>query len=94
MSFWVYMVRCKDASYYVGHTDDLEKRFTQHQLGEIAGYTRRRRPIELVFSQELSSRDEAFELERKLKGWSRAKKEVLVRGDWAEIRRLARSRKG
>ena|ERR1051325_10998339 len=91
MSFWVYMLRCSDDSYYIGHTDELEKRVAEHQLGEIAGYTRKRRPVTLVFSQDFGSREEAFEQERKLKGWSRAKKEALIRGDWDEIRRLARS---
>ena len=71
------MLRCSDGSYYVGHTDDIERRVAEHQLGKYSDYTSRRRPVEMVFCQQLSSRDEAFALERKLKGWTRAKKEAL-----------------
>ena len=87
--FFVYMLRCADGSYYVGHTDDLEQRFAQHQAGEIEGYTHQRRPVELVWSQETATRDEALAAERRLKGWARAKKEALIRGDWNAIQRHA-----
>lgn len=90
MAFWVYILRCADRSYYVGHTDDIEKRMAQHESGELGGYTAKRRPLELVYSQSFSTRDEAFAAERHLKGWRRAKKEALIRGDWEELRRLAR----
>ena len=92
MAFWVCVLRCVDGSYYVGHTDDLDQRVAQHQSGQFGGYTAKRRPVELAYSQEFSTRDEAFAVERRLKGWSRAKKEALIRGDWAELRRLARGR--
>ncbi len=92
MAFWVYILQCADRSYYVGHSDDLDIRLQQHQLGEVAGYTRSRRPVRLVYSQDLPTRDEAFAAERQTKGWSRKKKEALIRGDWEELRRLARGR--
>lgn len=88
MTFWVYMLRCSDGSYYVGHTDDLERRVAQHVAGEVAGYTQGRRPVELVFSADCGSRDEALGGERQIKGWSRAKKEALIAGNWNELRRL------
>lgn len=88
--FYVYMLRCADSSYYVGHTDNLEARIGQHEAGALGGYTARRRPVELVFVSEHSSRDEAFARERKIKGWSRSKKAALARGDWNAIRQLAR----
>ena len=90
MSCWVYILRCADRSYYTGHTDDLELRISKHQAGEIVGYTQTRLPVVLVFSEECSSRNDAFVRERQLKGWSRKKKEALIRGDWTEISRLAR----
>ena len=89
VSFWVYMLRCADRSYYTGHTDNLEVRIAKHQLGEVPGYTQTRRPIELVFAEEFSSRTDAFFREQQTKGWSRKKKEALIRGDWAELVRLA-----
>lgn len=91
MSFWVYMLRCADNSYYTGHTDNLEKRIAEHQAGEIEGYTHTRRPVKLVFSEEFPSREEALGRERQIKGWSRKKKEAMMQGDWAEVTRLART---
>jgi predicted GIY-YIG superfamily endonuclease len=93
MSFWAYMLRCGDGSYYVGHTDDIDKRISQHHLGTFRGFTWTRRPVTLVWSAEFPTRQEAFEFERRIKGWSRAKKEALIREDWAVIQELARSRR-
>lgn len=92
MGFFVYVLRRADRSYCTGHADDLDRRFAQHQAGTIDGCTKRRRPVVLEFSQELPTRQEALEAERRIKGWSRAKKEAMCRGDWAEVSRLARAR--
>ncbi len=90
MSFHAYMLRCADGSYYLGHTDGLERRIAQHERGEIEGYTQRRRPVTLVWQQDFDSRLEALEAEQQIKGWSRAKKEALIAGDWALVSQLAR----
>ena len=89
MSFWVYLLRCADDSYYSGHTDNLERRMQGHVDGTLLGYTSKRRPVTLVWSQEFVTREEALTAERQIKGWNRAKKEALMRGDWKEIQRLA-----
>jgi len=89
MSFWAYLLRCADDSYYAGHTDDLERRMQAHIDGTLPGYTSKRRPVRLVWSQEFGTREEALAAERQIKGWNRAKKEALMRGDWKEIQRLA-----
>ena len=89
MGFYVYILRCADGSYYVGHTDELERRLAAHQSGEITGYTYSRHPVKLVFHEEFPSRQDAFLRERQIKGWSRRKKEALVRGDWDAITRLS-----
>jgi predicted GIY-YIG superfamily endonuclease len=90
MAFWVYILRCADNSYYTGHTDNLVKRIHEHHAGAIKGcYTINRRPLKLMFSQEFKTREEALACERQIKGWSRKKKEALIRSDWAEISRLA-----
>jgi putative endonuclease len=89
MSFWVYILRCADDSYYTGHTDNLEKRIGEHQAGLCGGYTASRLPVELAFSQDFSTREEALSAEQQTKGWSRKKKEAMMRGDWAEVSRLA-----
>ena len=92
MPFWIYILRCADGSYYTGHTDNLETRLAQHEAGEVSGYTRRRRPVTLMYCAEFPTRIEALEMERRIKGWSRAKKEALSRSDWAALRSLAASR--
>src|SRR3990170_3842233 len=89
MAFWAYMLRCADGTYYTGHTDDLDKRVAQHQLGELEGYTHNRRPLELVWSEHFADREQAFAAERQIKGWSRPKKEALIRGDWDGIHLLS-----
>jgi putative endonuclease len=91
-AFWVYILRCADGSYYTGHTDDLELRIAKHQSGEFKGYTETRLPFELVFAQECARREEALAAERRIKGWSRRKKEAMIQGDWNEVHRLARGK--
>jgi putative endonuclease len=93
--FWVYMLRCSDDSFYVGHTDNLEARLSQHQQGSFPNcYTVSRLPVQLVFVESFSTRDEAFERERQIKGWNRAKKSALIKSDWAELSRVARFKYG
>ena len=94
MAFYAYLLRCNDGSYYVGHTDDLEQRMAQHTAGALGGYTAKRLPVKLLWSDTFQTRDDAFAAERKLKGWSRAKKEALVAGDWERVSELARCRAG
>ncbi len=90
--FWLYILRCADGSYYTGHTDNLEKRIQEHNLGVLGEYTKNRRPIKLMYQQSFSTREEAFSAERKIKGWSRKKKEAMMRGDWGEVSRLAKGK--
>ena len=92
MDFYAYMLRCSDGHYYVGHTENLDARIAQHQAGAIPGYTEKRRPVVLVWSDRFAERDQAFAAERQIKGWSRAKKEALIRGDWEALQSLARKR--
>jgi len=88
--FWVYILRCSDGSYYVGHTDDLEKRVGEHQSGAIPGYTTNRRPVSLVFASDTVTRDQAILTEMRVKRWTRAKKEALIQGDWGRLKSLSR----
>jgi len=88
------MLHCNAGRLYVGHTDDLERRIAQHETGALPGFTRDHLPVKLVWSESFPTRYEAQTAERKLKGWSRAKKLALIRGDWNEISRLSASKKG
>jgi len=92
---YMYILRCSDASYYVGSTRDLDARLWMHQAGRGAEYTKRRLPVELVHASEFESVAEAFAMEKRVQGWSRAKREALIRGDFAALPRLAsRAKKG
>ncbi|MSQ09809.1 MAG: GIY-YIG nuclease family protein [Dehalococcoidia bacterium] len=88
MAFYLCILRCNDGSYYTGHTDDIETRMASHVSGEYGGYTSTRRPVTLVFLDKFPTRYEALRSERQIKGWSRAKKEALIRGDWERIQQV------
>ena len=89
-SFFVYMLKCSDKSFYIGHTDNIEKRISEHEEGTYpCCYTKARLPVKTVFIQRFTTRHEAFSAERKIKKWSRAKKEALIRKDWNKISLLA-----
>ena len=90
--FHTYILRCSDCSYYVGHSDQLEVRVTQHNSGDFGGWTKSRRPVVLLWSEAFASREDAFAAERRVKGWSRAKKEALMAGDWSLVSSLSRNR--
>ena len=92
MTAFVYILRCADGAYYVGTTDKpVEQRVAEHNQGYGNGWTARRRPVSAVFVQEFHAIRDAQEAERKLKGWGRAKKEALIRGDFGALPSLARS---
>jgi putative endonuclease len=93
-TFWVYILLCSDNSYCTGHTDNLELRFANHQLGDVDSCTKTRRPVRMVWSQESATREEALTAELQIKGWGRKKKEAMMKGNWLEVSRLARSRSG
>jgi predicted GIY-YIG superfamily endonuclease len=92
MIFWAYMLHCRGGAFHVGHTNDLEHRIAQHQVGAMPGFTKERLPVELVWSQEFPSRLEALAAEKQIKGWGRAKKVALIRGDWDKISNLAKGK--
>jgi predicted GIY-YIG superfamily endonuclease len=94
LAFWTYILHCRGGAYYTGHTDDLERRIGQHRTGAIPGFTSERLPIELVWSAEFPTRYEALSMERRIKGWTRAKKMALIRGDFDALSQLARSKSG
>jgi predicted GIY-YIG superfamily endonuclease len=89
MAAWTYMLLCADGSYYVGCTTNLDERYGQHLAGTFGGYTAGRRPVTMVWAEEFQTIHDAIDAERRIKGWSRAKKAALTNGDWAAIRRLA-----
>lgn len=92
MAHHVYILRCNDGSYYVGHTTDLVQREAAHTAGVAAKHTACRRPVRIVYSEEHASELAAIERELQIKKWTRAKKEALITGNRASLRALSRSR--
>jgi len=91
-NFYVYILRCNDNSYYVGHSDNVEKRVAEHSLGSHPGYTQTRLPVELVYLQEFATRDEAFNAEHQIKKWNRKKKKALIEHNWDSLKLLAKKK--
>ncbi|MEE1654705.1 GIY-YIG nuclease family protein [Microvirga sp. CF3062] len=90
---WFYILRCADGSYYTGtsRSDNLETRVSQHNQGTFGGYTSKRRPVVLAYSAHFDSIVDAIAYERQVKGWSRAKKEALIRGDFEALQGMSKS---
>lgn len=92
MPYAIYILQCSDGSYYTGLTKELEARMQEHQAGaRPESYTFSRRPVELVWSEIIDTYPEAFQWEHQIKGWSRAKKEALIRGDIQGIHEIVKS---
>jgi putative endonuclease len=92
VQIFVYMLRCRDGSYYVGLTRyGLDKRIAEHQEGRYPGYTSKRRPVQLAWAEEFQWLKDAIACERRLKGWRREKKEALIRRDFEALKELSRT---
>ena len=90
---FLYILLCADGSYYVGTTrTTLEIRVAQHNAGTFGGYTAKRRSVTLVFAEWFDRITDAIEAERQVKGWSRAKKEALIRGEFERLSELSKRR--
>ncbi len=91
--YYVYILKCSDNSYYTGITNNLEKRFKEHQLGNKKdSYTFKRRPLSLEFYQEFNDVLQAIYFEKKIKGWTRAKKKALIEGNYDMLQILSECR--
>ena len=91
-NYYVYILLCSDNSYYIGVTNDLEKRLEEHQSGNIPGcYTFKRRPLILKYYEHTRNINDAIAREKQIKKWSRRKKQALIEGDIEELERLAKN---
>ncbi|WP_072312655.1 GIY-YIG nuclease family protein [Agrococcus sp. Marseille-P2731] len=77
---YMYILRCADDSFYVGSTWNAERRLAEHNAGTGAKYTKRRRPVELVYAAWFDRIDEAYAAEKQVQGWSRRKRQMLIDG--------------
>ncbi|MBO6533769.1 MAG: GIY-YIG nuclease family protein [Muricauda sp.] len=89
MKGYLYILECSDGSYYTGSTIDLQKRINEHHNGQGTNHTKKRLPIKLVYVEEYLNIATAFEREKQIQGWSRAKKEVLITGDFDALPNLS-----
>ena len=92
MPYVVYILQCADGSYYTGSAADLTRRLWEHESGAVSSaYTYSRRPVKLAWSSEVVERySDALRFERQIKGWSRAKKEALIRGNYEAVHEVVR----
>ena len=88
--FFVYILQCSDGSYYVGHTDELDRRLSEHGTGAGSSYTATRKPVWLAWREEFPTREEAKAAEAQIKKWSRRKKEALIEGNIDKLKKAAR----
>ncbi len=77
----LYILQCRDGSFYTGITNHLERRLQMHQNGKASRYTRTRRPVEMLYSEACGDRSGALIRECEVKEWPRIKKEALIRGE-------------
>ena len=89
MNAFLYVLRCNGGKYYVGSTEDLERRMKEHAAGRGCAFTKAHLPFELVYTEEHPSYESAYERERQVHKWSRAKKERLIKGELPYMRHLS-----
>lgn len=89
MTAFIYILRCSNDKYYVGSTNDLERRLQEHSAGEGAKFTSKHLPVELVYYEEFQGLEEAYLREQQVKKWSRQKKEALINGELNKLKNLS-----
>jgi len=89
---YVYILRCVTSELYVGITEDLDTRLARHNDGTACRFTATRRPVNLAYFETSDSIRSAMARERQIKGWTRAKKEALIRSDPEVLHSLSRRR--
>ena len=90
---YVYILECSDGTYYVGVTNNADKRLTQHNLGlNKECYTYSRRPCKMVFAELFTNYELAIDWETRIKKWSRAKKQALIKGEFHLLPELSKKK--
>ena len=89
MKGYMYIVECSNGAFYTGSTRDLEERIEEHNNGEGANFTRKHKPVELIYYEEFDWIDDAFDREKQVQGWSRKKKEALIKGNTEDLNLLS-----
>ncbi|MFH1387468.1 MAG: GIY-YIG nuclease family protein [bacterium] len=92
MPYFVCIIECTNKAFYTGITNNLERRFSQHQTGQGGHYTRYNPAVKIRYSEKHPSRSAAAKREAQIKGWSRTKKLALIKGDRGILKAASRSR--
>jgi predicted GIY-YIG superfamily endonuclease len=92
VTWFVYILKCNNGSYYIGHTQNLDQRFFRHVHSTGARHTAVYKPTDLLYSESVATELAAIARELQLKKWSRAKKEALIAGNMLRLRELSRSK--
>lgn len=82
--WYVYIIECEDKSYYTGLTSQPDLRWTQHLTRLGSKYTEKHRPKKVAYLEEYENLDQARRREKQIKGWTRVKKEKLIKGEWSK----------
>jgi putative endonuclease len=88
---YMYIVECSDGTFYTGSTKDIEKRIAEHNNGIGSVYTKKRRPVKLLYYEEFPRIDDAFYREKQVQGWGRKKKIALIEGRYNDLATLAKN---
>jgi putative endonuclease len=90
-TYYVYAIRCFDGSFYVGVTNDIDRRFHEHQSELLPrAYTHGRGPLKLVHVSEFTWIHDAINFEKKLKSWSHRKKRAFIDNDFKALKQYSR----
>ena len=91
-TYYIYLLECSDGSYYIGITNNLQKRLWEHESAhDEDAYTFSRRPVVLKWFEEFTNVHHAIETEKQLKRWSRRKKQALIERDWEKLSTFSRN---
>ncbi|MDO6744656.1 GIY-YIG nuclease family protein [Tenacibaculum soleae] len=92
-TYFVYILKCSDDLLYTGVTNNVERRFLEHEKGLNKNcFTFKRRPLKLIFSQVFNDVEQAIYFEKKIKKWSSKKKWALSKGDFDMLTILSECR--
>ena len=88
--YYIYILICSDNSYYTGITNNIDKRLIEHNNNlDKRSYTFSRRPVKIVYQETFQNPNDAIKWEKRIKGWSRKKKEALISGSFEELKKLS-----
>jgi putative endonuclease len=90
--WYVYILQCQNKALYTGVTNNIERRFKDHQTGKGGHYTSYNKPKRILYKEKFKTLSEAKAREQQIKRWSKAKKLALIKSDRAELISLSKSR--